>query len=264
LDGCFFQGVSRVFFLVGPFPIGWYTVLFALAVASGTVLWQWQTRRGGYDRRTLNRINLAGALAVVPGGRLAHVLFYDTDYYLAEPAEILKFWHGGLASHGVFAAMLLVFVVAGRRYRISYLELLDRFVPSATVGAICVRVGNFLNSEIMGRPTDLPWGVRFMYFDSGAECRHPVQLYEALLLVVVLAAVLLVEWRLGERRPLGLLSGIFGVVYFAGRLPLEFLKEPQTPFEAESFFTTGQLLSLVPIGLGAFYLFRAARSGRAG
>ncbi len=253
--------MRRLFFLAGPLPIGWYVVCFALAVASGTVLWQWQTRRGGYDRRILNRINLAGALAVVPGGRIGHVLFYNPEKYLAQPAEILRFWHGGLASHGVFAAMLLVFLVAGWRYRISYLDLLDRFVPSATVGAICVRVGNFLNSEIMGRPTDLPWGVRFMYYDSGNLCRHPVQIYEALLLVVVLLLVLAVEWRLGERRPVGLLSGIFGVAYFGGRLPIELLKEPQTVREVESAFTTGQLLSAVPILLGAWYLFRAARKG---
>ncbi|MFO8074129.1 MAG: prolipoprotein diacylglyceryl transferase [Polyangia bacterium] len=264
MGDCFFHEISPHFFRLGPAMIGWYVVMFALAIVFGTLLWQWQTRRPEYDRKTMNRVNLAGALAVVPGARLGHVLAYDFDYYMSQPEEILMIWRGGLASHGVLAAMMIVFLVASIcSSKLSFLDLLDRFVPSATVGAICVRIGNFLNSEIMGKPTDLPWGVRFMYFDSGTECRHPVQLYEALLLAGVLAVVLLIElcWR--DRRPVGLQSGVFGVLYFAGRIPIEILKEPQTTLDVETAFTMGQFLSLAPIVLGAYFLFRAARAKRA-
>ena len=249
-------------FRVGGVGIGWYVVMFALCCVSGVALWLWQMWRGGYDRKVFLRFAPIGTLWVIVGARLGQVFFYNPDIYLANPIEILKIWEGGLASHGAFVSMALAFTYFAHRHGYSVLDMFDRFMPSATFGSACVRVGNFLNSEIVGRETDVPWAVRFMYYDSGRVPRHPVQLYEAGLLLLTFAVVMIVDARLGERRPAGLLTGLFSVVYFGGRFFLEFAKQP-LKLDAGSAYTLGQFLSLVPVAFGILLFARSGWISRA-
>jgi len=129
------------------------------------------------------------------------------------------------------------------------------------VGAAGIRLGNFLNSEIVGRATDVPWAVRVMHYDNGAVARHPSQLYEFAMGLAILGALVLADrWAGREKRPLGLMTGLFLTLYFAGRFCVEFVKERQTPWEAA--LTTGQFLSILPFAAGVGLLWWVVRGGR--
>jgi len=219
------------------------------------LFWRWQMRRGGYSREIIEGFIVWGTVATIVGARLGHCLFYEPDRYLSDPIEILYFWQGGLASHGATIGLVIALWLYSRRHKLPLLELMDRFSPSAAVGAAGIRLGNFLNSEIVGRATDVPWAVRFLlYKDQGAVPRHPSQLYEfAMGLFVLLVLILADRWAGREKRPRGLLVGLFLLIYFTGRFFVEFVKEYQVP-GVETLLTMGQWLSILPMLVGAALL----------
>jgi prolipoprotein diacylglyceryl transferase len=151
------------------------------------------------------------------------------------------------------------------KYKLRYLEILDRMAMPSAVGAAAVRLGNFFNSEIVGRPTDLPWAVDFVRYDRmmglPPTCRHPSQLYEFALGMTVLGSLYIADRVAGrEKRPLGLLAGLFLVLYFTGRFFVEFVKEYQTLSGNESFLTMGQYLSIIPVAAGIILLIWVAKT----
>jgi prolipoprotein diacylglyceryl transferase len=234
-----------------PFQLRYYGIIFAAMLYIGYVIWRRQMLRGGFRPEVADRFLIWAVVAVIVGSRLGHCLFYDPERYLANPIEILQFWHGGLASHGATIGLVLALFLHSRWYKFHFFEALDRFGMSAAVGAAAVRLGNFFNSEIVGRETDLPWSVQFVRHD--ALCRHPSQLYEFALGLLVLLACYLADRLAGrERRPLGLVGGMFFATYFSGRFLVEFVKEYQTL--EESFLTMGQYLSIIPFLFGAFLI----------
>ena len=165
-------------------------------------------------------------------------MFYEPAYFISHPVRILCFWNGGLSSHGATIGIVITLFVFASKHHIKVIELMDRFSMSAAVGAVGIRLANFFNSEIVGRQTDLPWAVRFTYYDNGMVARHPSQLYEAGLGLLVLAVLYMVDRYSGrENRPLGMLAGLFLAIYFAGRFFVEFFKEYQVL--DDSFFTMG-------------------------
>jgi prolipoprotein diacylglyceryl transferase len=180
---------------------------------------------------------------------------HKPNIYIEHPIQILYFWQGGLASHGATIGLVLALLLYARRHKLPLLELMDRFSPAAAIGAAGIRFGNFLNSEIVGRATDVPWAVKFMrYSDHGIKARHPSQLYEfAMGLFVLLVIILADRWAGREKRPRGLLVGLFLLLYFAGRFCVEFVKEYQAP-EVETWLTMGQWLSIIPMLIGAALL----------
>ena len=226
---------------------------------------RWQMLRAGRSKQVTDSFFIWGVLGVIIGSRLGHCLFYEPGYYLTRPWEILFVWKGGLASHGATLGLILTLYLFGRKYKIKFLEMLDCFAMAATCGAIFVRLGNFMNSEIVGRITDVPWAVKFVRFqDGGMYPRHPSQLYEAFMAIVVLIVLLLVDRKFKERRPNGLLIGIFFALYFTFRFIVEFFKEWQTlahfdmaqrAMVPEFGLTMGQLLSIPFILLGYGMLF---------
>lgn len=229
---------------LGPFHIRYYGIIFATLIYISFILWRSQMLRGGHSRELAERALPWGVIAVLVGSRLGHCLFYEPTYYLSNPIAILYFWKGGLSSHGATIGLLVALFLFARKYGMSFIEGLDRFSMSAAVGAAFVRLGNFFNSEIVGRATDLPWAVRFVRYDNGAVARHPSQLYEfALGLFVLLVLYLADRWAGREKRPLGLLSGLFATVYFTGRFLVEFVKEHQV-LNPSSVLTMGQYLSI--------------------
>ncbi len=251
----FVHDIHPVLLHIGSLQIRYYGVIFALTLVIAFLFWRWQMRRGGYELKLVDNFLLFGVAGTIIGARLGHCFFYDWHIYSREPLSILYFWQGGLASHGATVGIILALLLYSLIYKLRFIEMLDRFTFSAAIGAAGVRLGNFMNSGIVGRETDLPWGVRFMYYDRGAVLRHPSQLYEFVMGLLVLGVLLLIDQRWGrEKRPLGLLIGVFLTLYFLLRFFVEFFKEYQTDLVQAQELTMGQYLSLVPFGVGVAFV----------
>jgi phosphatidylglycerol:prolipoprotein diacylglycerol transferase len=255
----FRQSIDPLWFRFVFISMRYYTALFWTAIALGYALFRWQARRGTYPDGIERTMLLLGIPATVIGARLGHCLFYETAYYLRHPLEMLIFWRGGLASHGALVTLAITLSVVALVYHRSVIDLMDRFSFSAAVGIILVRLGNFLNSEIVGRETTVPWGVRFIRYDAGAQLRHPSQLYEMAIGLVCFGLLLWLDRKLGrERRPRGMLAGVFLMLYFGVRFFIEFTKAFQRSM-GSSCLTMGQYLSILPAVIGLFLVVRAAR-----
>jgi prolipoprotein diacylglyceryl transferase len=252
---------------LGPVQVRYYGLLFAAMLVGGYYLWRWQMLRGGHTERQAENFFLWGAIGVIGGSRLGQVLFYDPARYLANPIEILYIWKGGLASHGGTIGLVLVLYLYARKENLPKIEVLDRFSMSAALGALMVRIGNFMNSEIVGRVSDVPWAVKFprCVYDSylplnKVPARHPSQIYEVFLGLFVLLALYLVDRKWKEERPLGLLASLFFLLYFSGRFVVEFFKAFQTLSPDRSPLTMGQWLSVPFILIGVYGLYRSLRN----
>ncbi len=246
---------------IGSFEIRWYGLLYAFVFMGGFYLWRWQMLRGGHTEQQAERFLWLGVIGVLLGARLGHVFFYEPERYLKDPIQILYFWKGGLASHGSTITLVLVLIYFAWREKMRVLEVIDRFAMSAALGSTLIRIGNFTNSEIVGRIADSPkWAVKFPIHDVGMKYlkfsdaekqaalvnvpwRYPSQLVEVALGLFVLGTLWLVDRKFGEKRPLGLLTFLFFLLYFTGRFFVEYIKEYQSEFESGGL-TMGQYLSL--------------------
>ena len=246
-------------FRIGAFAVRWYGLLFVGVFVGGFYFLRWQMMRVGWKEQDVSDFVIPGMLAVIVGSRLGHVVFYEPGYYFGNPVEIIKFWKGGLASHGATVGLIVAGWWFARKKGMSFTEFGDRFSFSAATGAALVRLGNFFNSEIVGRPTSQTWGVRFptCHEDRGlpleqVPLRHPSQVYEFLMGVAILLILLAVDRKLGEKRPRGLLVSLFLILYFMARFIVEFFKEYQTDLKNQQFLTMGQYLSipLFLVGVG--------------
>ncbi|MDR0881517.1 MAG: prolipoprotein diacylglyceryl transferase [Candidatus Adiutrix sp.] len=244
-----------IFYLPGlGLPVRYYGVIFGLVLVGGFFLFRWQILRGRGSEDEAAGFILPGALGVVLGARLGHVFFYNFDRLSHDPLWLLRIWEGGLASHGAVVGLLLALGLHSSRWKRPFWDTVDRFTFSAALGASLVRLGNFFNSEIVGRITDGPFGVRFPYFDDLppelTPARYPSQLAEFGLGLFLLGVLLWLDNRLGrERRPRGALAAAFLIVYFTGRFCLEFIKERHGAVDS-FILSRGQLLSLPPLLLG--------------
>jgi len=255
--------VSPVFFKIGPLEIRYYALIFMAMMLCGFYAWRRQMLRGGHSEEKAERFALLGLTALVLGARLGHVLFYEPDIFLENPLRIFYLWEGGLASHGAAVCLIAALIYFARRGKILVVEVLDRFSISAAIGAISVRIGNFMNSEVVGRKTHVPWAVKFprSIYDSGLPLdqvpgRHPSQIYEALLGIGVLLILFAVDRKYREERPPGLLAGLFLLLYFSGRFVTEFFKEWEVLSPETSPLSMGQYLSIPFILLGGWLIYR--------
>jgi phosphatidylglycerol---prolipoprotein diacylglyceryl transferase len=250
-------------FMGDSLELRYYSLLFVAVFLGGYALLKWQIVRGGGEADDAGEFIVYGVLGVLVGARLGHVLFYDLDHALRDPVWVFKIWTGGLASHGAVVGLIIAMWIFTKRRGIAFLEGADRFVFSATLGATLVRIGNLMNSEIVGRKTDQSWGFKFPRFDSRlppneVPYRYPTQLAEIALGCLVMLALYLLDKRLGkEKRPRGVLIAAFFVVYFTGRFFIEFYKEFEGPVESGSPVTMGQILSLPGVLLGVYGLYWA-------
>ena len=257
MESCFVWDLDPIIMHLGPLQLRYYGLIFASMLYIGFLIWRKQMLRAGYTLELAERFLIWGVLAVLIGARLGHCLFYEPERYLSDPITILYFWQGGLASHGATIGLVVAMFLYSKKYHLRYLEVLDRMAMPSAVGAAAVRLGNFFNSEIVGRPTDVPWAVDFVRYDvmmrEPATCRHPSQLYEFTMGLIVLLVLYLVDRFAGkEKRPLGLLASLFLILYFAGRFTVEYFKEFQTL--QDSVLTMGQYLSIVPFTAGVILL----------
>jgi prolipoprotein diacylglyceryl transferase len=252
-------------FRIGGFALRYYSVLFLSGFILGYYIFRWFYKREQLPLEELDTLFFVSLISALIGARLGHVIGYDLRYYLAHPWEILMTWKGGLASHGGAVGLLIglwwYIRRYGRKYGISYLWLLDRFVITVTFAGACIRLGNLMNSEIYGDVTNLPWG--FVFARNGELLpKHPTQLYEALsYLILGFVMVWLYKHRLPKLKQ-GTLFGIFLTFLFGARFVIEFIKEPQSDFEVDMLFNMGQLLSLPFIVAGIAIWIWSVRKGK--
>ncbi|WP_050604796.1 prolipoprotein diacylglyceryl transferase [Ruegeria sp. 6PALISEP08] len=220
-------------------------------------------------------------LGVILGGRLGFVLFYQPAYYLSHPLEILKVWQGGMAFHGGLLGVILASYLFARRHKIPALSLGDLVAYTVPPGLLLGRLANFVNAELWGRPSELPWAVIFPGFAAqdcpgvvaGMCARHPSQLYEAALEGVLLGVLLLwLVYRRGAFQKPGLIMGLFLAGYGASRFIVEFFRQPDAQFVSPGNplglawhlggygLTMGQILSLPMIAIGLWFALRARRA----
>ena len=238
----FVWNVDPVFFSLGSFKIHWYGILFATAILSGFQVMNFIYRHENKSIEQLESLQIYMIIGIVVGARLGHCLFYNPEYYLSNPLEIFAIWKGGLASHGGGLGAILATYIYAKKSNVSFLYLLDRLAIPTALFAFFVRMGNLMNSEIVGNPTDVPWAIVFSRVDDLA--RHPAQLYEAisyLIIFFILAAIYLLP-----KKPLGsgIIFGTFLTLVFTARIIIESVKVPQAAYAHETFLSTGQMLSI--------------------
>jgi prolipoprotein diacylglyceryl transferase len=250
---------------LGPLAVRWYGLLFVGAFLLGDWMVNAMYRREHRPDVNVSSLLIYALAGTIIGARLAHCLFYDPDYYLSHPIKIFAIWEGGLASHGGAVGMLVGLAIGARQLRgVSYLDLLDHISLPCALGGALVRIANFVNAEILGRPTDGSWGVIFDAVDQVP--RHPVQLYEATAYLAIFAVLLLLYQRLHQRfaasRGEGILTGVLLALVFAARFVLETWKEPQAAFEAGFRISVGQWLSVPFVVCGIWLVWRGIRARR--
>ena len=251
--------VSPEIFNLGPLSIRWYGLLFATGFLIGYYIGEKMFLSEKVNQKWIDSLFLYIIIATIVGARLGHVFFYGWDYYSQNPGEIIKVWHGGLASHGgalgIIIAMLLYSKLVSKR---NVLWTIDRIVvPTALVGAF-IRMGNLMNSEIYGIQTSLPWG--FIFERNGETvAKHPTQIYESLAYLFSFAVLMFLYWRTRSKNREGLLTGVFFVFIFLARFLIEFIKEDQEAFEADMALNMGQWLSVPFILTGLFLILRALK-----
>lgn len=264
-----FPMIDPVAIAIGPIAIRWYALAYLAGILSGLAILRRLVARPGWriSTRSLDDLLFYCVLGIILGGRLGYVLFYDPQQYLARPLEIFAVWQGGMSFHGGLIGIATACVLFARKHGVSPLEVGDALAVAAPPGLLLGRLANFVNGELWGRPTDLPWAVVFPDPRAGGLPRHPSQFYEAALEGLLLGLVML--WLANRpRRPeqAGRLAGAFLVGYGLCRFLVELVREPDAQLGyLVGGLTMGQLLSLPMIALGLLLLLRAraavARSG---
>ena len=258
-----FPAIHSVIITIGPLAIRWYAVGYIVGIFLGW--WYakrlaanaslWGAAGAPMKAADLDDFVVWAAIGVVVGGRVGYILFYDLPHYLARPADILAVWNGGMSFHGGFLGMVLAMTLFARSRSIPAWSFIDVIAPAVPIGLGLVRLANFVNGELWGRPTDMPWGVLFPNApDGGTIGRHPSQLYEAALEGVVLFLVLrLATHRFHKLATRGFVSGLFCSGYGVARTFVEFFREPDVQIGyLPGGLTEGMLLSIpmIVIGIG--------------
>jgi len=235
---------------LGPLAIRWYGLMYLTGFLAVLFLGCYRIKHGAYvpiSNQQLDDLLFYGVLGVVLGGRLGYVLFYKPDYYLLHPLEILYVWEGCMSFHGGFIGVMAAMWLYVKKHGIRWLAVMDFLAPLTPIGLGAGRLGNFINGELWGRATDVPWAVVFPQHDMIP--RHPSQLYQFALEGVVLFLVL---WLFSRKpRPTGAVSGLFLIGYGLFRFIVEFVREPDAfmaPLPLD--LTMGQWLSLPMILIG--------------
>lgn len=238
--------INPILIEVGPFRLSWYGLMYVLGFAASYFLVRYQMKRKdfGVSKLEIENLYFYLILGLVIGARLGYVLFYDLAMYLADPLEIFAIWHGGMSFHGGLIGVLIVGILFCWKNKKSFWKIADLIIVTVPIGLGLGRIGNFINGELFGRVTEVPWG---MIFPKGGPLpRHPSQLYESALEGGLLFLIL---WYLKDKKlPDGSLLGIFLILYGAFRFFVEFFREPDVQLGyILGPFTMGQVLCSVMI-----------------
>jgi prolipoprotein diacylglyceryl transferase len=254
----FIWNVNPILLELGPLQLRWYGLLFVGSFFLGLMILTKIYKREGKDPDVLDSLLIYIMVGAVLGSRLVHCFFYEPEFYLSHPIEILKVWKGGLASHGGLAGVLIALYVFAKRYHTPYMWLLARVTIPGALTAAFVRFGNLFNSEILGLPSDAPWAIIFQRVDMVP--RHPVQLYEAFSYLIVFLLLVAIYRKVTPAFATKILPGVFLSTLFTIRFFLEYTKTRQAAYSTDLPFTTGQMLSIPYILLGILWIVWAFRS----
>jgi phosphatidylglycerol:prolipoprotein diacylglycerol transferase len=262
-----FPEIDPVAIAIGPFVVRWYALAFIAGLLAG---WGYMVTLLRQPPVTMTSQQVGdffswAIVGVIAGGRLGFVAFYQPDYFLANPLQILAVWNGGMSFHGGLLGVIVATILYARRYGILVLTLGDLVAAAAPIGLFLGRLANFINGELYGRATDVPWAVVFP--DGGDVGRHPSQLYEAglegLLLFIILFA--LARFARARRRP-GVLTGVFLLGYGSARTFVEFFRQPDNYVGDAGFLlwgsTIGQWLSTPIVIAGLIFIVYAMTHDR--
>ena len=223
-------------------PVRWYGLLFALAFLLSQQVMYFIYKKEGRTAGEVDTLTIYIALATVIGARLGHVLFYSPVYYFHHPSKIIATWEGGLASHGAGIGVFIALYLFTRKTKVNYLWLLDRVAIITALTGCLIRLGNLMNSEMVGLPTNLPWGFAFVSVDDVP--RHPAQLYESIYCFLLFIALFWAWYKYRDRMTNGFLFSWFLIILFTLRFIDEFFKMNQEVFEDDLILNMGQLLSI--------------------
>ena len=256
-----FPAIDPIALEIGPLAIRWYSLAYVAGILLG---WRYGMRLadrtdGGVDRSHVDDFILWATLVIILGGRLGYVLFYKPGYFIDNPMEIVAMWKGGMSFHGGTIGVVLAIWWYSRRQKLAFLAFADIITAAVPIGLFFGRLANFINGELFGRASDVPWAMVFPH--GGPNPRHPSQLYEAglegLLLFAVIAAIIF--GYQGLKRP-GLVTGTFLAGYAIARFMVEYVREPDAHLGTlYGIATMGQLLSLPLAAFGFWLILRATR-----
>ncbi len=244
--------------IIGNFAIRWYGLLFAMGFIVGYQIMNKIYKAEGKTQRELDSLAITMVIATIVGARLGHCLFYDPAYYLANPLKIIKVWEGGLASHGAAIGIITALWLHTKgNARVGFMWILDRIVIVVALAGFFIRIGNFVNSEIYGKATTVPWAVIFTEVDNIP--RHPVQLYEAFSYLAIFVFLYFMYNKNKGKFNSGLIFGWFLTLVFGVRMIWELFKEHQTKFMEGLPFDMGLLLSVPFVAIGIYFVIKARK-----
>lgn len=250
-----FPYIDPVAFSIGPVRVHWYGLMYLIGFLMAWGLAKWRVRRYqlNWNGEQISDLIFFSAIGVIIGGRLGYMLFYNLHQFLTEPWRFFMVWQGGMSFHGGLIGVIIAIWLLSYKLKKSFLTIADFTVPLVPIGLAAGRLGNFINGELWGRSTDMPWGLVFPHVDN--QTRHPSQLYELGLEGVVL--FVLVWWYARKPRPAGNVSGVFLIGYAIARIISEFFRapDPQIGYLAFGWLTMGQVLSIPMLCLGAFFIW---------
>lgn len=246
-------------FSLGPLKVHWYGIMYLIGFAGGWWLGRIRAAKpnSGWTAEQIDDIVFYIALGVVLGGRIGYILFYSMDAFLQNPLVLFEVWNGGMSFHGGLLGVLVALWLFQRKYQHGYWQTVDFIAPLVTVGLGAGRLGNFINAELWGKVSDVPWAMVFP--GAGPEPRHPSMLYEFVLEGPLLLAIL---WIYSSKpRPTMAVSGLFALCYGLFRFLVEFVRMPDAHigYLAFGWVTMGQVLSLPLIAVGIGFLVYAYR-----
>ncbi|MDG1749477.1 MAG: prolipoprotein diacylglyceryl transferase [Porticoccaceae bacterium] len=251
---------------IGPINIAWYGLSYALAFVVSYKLAIPKSQRpwSPIKQSQVEDLIVYGAFGVLLGGRLGYMIFYSLDRWMADPIEVFRLWNGGMSFHGGLLGVTLAILIFSRKHKIPFLGLADFVAPLIPTGLLFGRLANFVNQELYGRATDVPWAVIFPN-DPERLPRHPSQLYEAMLEGLILFIV--INWYARKPRLYGEVAGLFLVLYGIFRFSIEFVRQPDAHlagatvvFESFTWMTRGQTLCIPMIMLGIWFMRKSLAS----
>jgi phosphatidylglycerol:prolipoprotein diacylglycerol transferase len=250
------HNLNPILLNIGPFPIRWYSLAYIAGIVLGLFYMKFLAKKSGLKlpSKFFDNLFCAVVIGIIIGGRLGHVLFYHPLEYLHDPIEIFKTWNGGMSFHGGAIGAILGIIWAGKHHKINFWKILDLAACASPIGIFFGRIANFINGELFGKVTSLPWGVVFENTGGGPMKRHPSQIYEALgegaLLFIVMNLFFFKFYKVPRS-----LSALFCIFYAIFRFGIEFFKEPDlSSGYILGYFTMGQVLSIIMLLIGIIVL----------
>ena len=264
MNGLEYPDISPIIFSLGPIVIRWYSMAYLVGIISAWLLIKRNVKQNNIPltKENIEDLVFDVTMGIILGGRLGYVLFYGTSVFWEHPLQILAIWNGGMSFHGGIVGVILALWYFARQVKMPFLRVTDLVVLYVPIGIFWGRLANFINDELWGRVTTVPWAVRFP--NGGYLPRHPSQIYEALAEGVLMFVVLNVLWRFKwVREREGFVSGVFACLYAVMRISMEQFREPDIQL---GYFwncvTMGQMLSLPFLIAGAWVIARAIKAHR--